>query len=515
MGDEHHRGSARTFAGRAAAALVAVSGLVGAQQYKRVHADALFDVARGRVDAALEALAAFDAKRPGDPETGFARAAARVAQGDLEGARREARAALAAGLPWERFVAGPPEWFGDALAPLADEQELGALLHGPRVGHVTESSARIWIRSASDEPPEVHVEGVESASSVDALGDRAYVIEVGGLAPDTEYEYSVGGRSGRLRTAPRNGEGTKLRLAFGGGAGYVPKHERMWTTIAGVQPQALLLLGDNVYIDRPKHPAMQRYGYYRRQSREEWRALVANVATYSIWDDHDFGTNDRHGGPAIDEPAWKRPVWELFRENWANPGYGGGAESPGCWYAFSFGDVDFVMLDGRYYRENPRSERPSMLGPAQKAWLSDTLRASSATFKVLCSPVPWDYRTKGDSKDTWNGYRAEREELFAFLHEHRIEGVVLMSADRHRSDAWLVEREEGYDLYELNSSRLTNQHTHPTMDAALFSYNAKPSFGLVEIDTTVEDPTLAYTVVNIDGEAVESLTVRRSALGYR
>ena len=59
-------------------------------------------------------------------------------------------------------------------------------------------------------------------------------------------------------------------IAFGGGAGFTPQYERMWTTIDGHNPHALLLLGDNVYIDDPTHPLTQRYCYYRRQSQPEW-----------------------------------------------------------------------------------------------------------------------------------------------------------------------------------------------------------------------------------------------------
>ena len=154
-----------------------------------------------------------------------------------------------------------------------------------------------------------------------------------------------------------------------------------------------------------------------------------------------------------------------------------------------------------------------MLGPVQRRWLLDRLADSRGTFKVLCSPVPWVFEAKGDSKDTWNGFRQERELIFGFLRENGIEGVVLMSADRHRSDLWRIEREGTYPLYEFNSSRLTNQHVHRTMPEAVFSYNAKQSFGLVDFDTTIEDPTVTYSVVTIDGEVVHTFTVRRSQLG--
>ena len=114
--------------------------------------------------------------------------------------------------------------------------------------------------------------------------------------------------------------------------------------------------------------------------------------------------------------------------------------------------------------------------------------------------------------DTWNGFKEERTEIFDFLAENKIEGVLLMSADRHRSDAWKIDRPNGYALYEFNSSRLTNNHTHKTMPAAIFSYNKKQSFGLVEFDTTVDDPSVSYTVIAIDGEKIHNLRLNRSML---
>jgi alkaline phosphatase D len=275
-----------------------------------------------------------------------------------------------------------------------------------------------------------------------------------------------------------------------------------------------LLLGDNTYIDDPESQAMQRYTYYRRQSRPEFRRLTASTPVFSIWDDHDFGTNDCWGGPLVNVPAWKREVWRTWKQNWPNPGFGGGEQLPGVWYTFSHGDVDFVMLDCRYYRTSPRAEAPSMLGPRQLKWLKQSLKQASGTFKVLCSSVPWDFRTKGDSRDTWNGYQDQREEIFQFIEQEKIEGVLLMSADRHRSDAWCIERPQAYDLYEFNSSRLTNQHVHPTMESkgAIFSYNAKQSFGVVTFDTTSSDPQATYAVINIEGDKIDELTVHRSQL---
>jgi alkaline phosphatase D len=108
----------------------------------------------------------------------------------------------------------------------------------------------------------------------------------------------------------------------------------------------------------------------------------------------------------------------------------------------------------------------------------------------------------------------ERNEIFDFLKDNKIEGVILLSADRHRSDAWRIERKDAYPLYEFESSRLTNAHVHKLMPKALFGYNEKQSFGLLNFDTKNTDPTVTYKIVNIDNEIIRSFTLKRSQLAH-
>lgn len=525
------------------------------KQYKRVHQYALDEITSDRPALAVAHLDKYAALSPKDAETRFVLGLALARLGQKDAAVAAMRKALDLGIPPSRLIAGPR----DMLGPLGESTTLRSLLtgnpnwlatlngstdldstwqplHGPMVGNVTDRTADIWFRAALagtyravvweiDKPggkPSRVVCTVKATASPKA--DYTVVISLSDLRADRCYAYSIGPENSQpaamtdaryFRTAPAPGVKSKFTLVFGGGAGFVPDNERMWNRIDDKKPNLLLLLGDNVYSDRPENPHMQRYCYYRRQSRPEFRALVAHTPVYTIWDDHDFGINDCWGGSEIEFPAWKRPVWNIFRENWVNPGYGGGKSQPGCWYAFKWGDVEFFMLDCRYYRTDPKVSNPSMLGPVQRKWLKEVLGASKATFKVICSSVPFEYRTKGKSLDTWNGFRAEREEIFGFINGKKIDGVLLMSADRHRSDLWKIERERGYAFYELNSSRLTNQHVHKTMSNAIFSYNKKQSFGLVEFDTSAADPTARYSIVTIGGETVHSFTVKRSRLCHK
>ncbi len=505
-------------------------------QYKRVHQSSLRFILRGELEKTETFLNEFLSDHSDDAETLYMLGILKGQQGEIQAAESFMRQALAVGLPEGRLIAGPREM----LKPLAETELLSALkekykrqiVHGPLVGNVTGTSASFWVRT-SDEvdieivaaDPRTHqlVSKSRRAARSRAQDDYTTVASIDGLQPNTEYEYAVwidghprfhkGQQT--FRTLARKGNPAKFSIAFGGGAGYVPENERMWDTIGTFDPHAVLLLGDNVYIDDPESVVMQQYTYHRRQSRPEWRKLAARSPVFTIWDDHDFGCNDCWGGPQIAKPFWKKDwVFPIFRQNWANPGYGGGDTQPGCWYKFHIGDVDFIMLDCRYYRTHPKKSPRSMLGPVQLKWLKDQLTNSNGTFKVICSSVPWDFRTKGDSSDTWNGYKKEHEEILGFIDRQKIEGVLLMSADRHRSDAWKISRSGGYDLYEFNSSRLTNQHIHATMEkkGAIFSFNKPQSFGLVTFDTVADDPEVTYEIVDIDGKKPHSITVKRSEL---
>ena len=508
-------------------------------QYKRVHQDILKPLLQGNAAKSETLLRAALKADPSDPETRFLETIVAAARGDKAASALAMTKALQLGLPPGRFLAGPRE----LLAPIAEEPAFQRLLathpnqlvHGPMLGHLTDSSVKVWVRTSA--PTEVRLTvtprstdgpagSVQSAAKTTAAMDYTCVVQVTGLRPSTDYTYQVRiagqkqPRGGSFKTLHRHADRGRFTLAFGGGAGYVPKHERMWDTIRSTDPDLLLLLGDNIYSDAPKLSGMQRYCYYRRQSRSEFRQLVASTAVYSIWDDHDFGTNDCHGGPLPDKPPWKKDVYRVFTQNWPNPGFGieGAA---GCFYDFQAGGCHFLMLDGRCFRENPKkSDAPSMLGQLQLAWLRGRLKAGSGIFTFLCSPVPWCFRTKNNSLDTWNGFRKERDAIFAFLTRIKLEGVILLSADRHRTDVWKLTRPavdgaEPYPLIELNSSRLTNQHVHPEMKAAEFSYNKKQSFGFLDINTAAADPTVEFKAVNIDGKVVHSRLIPRSSLRFQ
>jgi len=512
------------------------------EQYKRRPLEGMTMIEEGRPEEAVEYLREQLEDIPGDPEFFYVLAVAHGQMGEMDTAVDYARKALNAGLPPGRFRAGPHELLAplqevDVFRDLVDRRHDADYVHGPMLGTVTDAQAQFWVRTGDEASVQVVVEPEAAAGErmesdvVRAQADQDFtaVARIDGLSPNTAYTYRlrVDGREQlgewTFRTFPEEGEPAAFEIGFGACAGYTPWRERMWQRIASYNFPLFLLLGDNVYIDRPERPSLQRYCYYRRQSRPEFRTLTPETAVAAVWDDHDFGNNDSEGGPEPFEPAWKVDAWQVFQENWNNVAYGGGEERPGVWHELSIADVDIFMLDGRYYRTSEDADSPSMLGPTQKQWLFERLRASTATFKILASPVPFPEGAKPGAwpwrSDTWEGYPDEREEIFSFIEAERIDGVVLLAGDRHRADVWRIEREDGYDLHEFQNGRLTNIHTHGAVEGRarhypLYSYNETPHFGRLRVDTTGADPSITYDIINIRGETVHSTTLYHSLLTH-
>jgi alkaline phosphatase D len=391
---------------------------------------------------------------------------------------------------------------------------------GPMLGILSDSGGSVWIRTAAPAKVRLMIDGeVKGSVKTSPKNDFSATIEFKNLNPDSKYKYNIEIDGALIykekdrpsfRTYPAKGGGGNFEVCFGGGARYNHSKEHIWKTIAGRSPAAFLWLGDNIYIDDPKSRTRQRVYYYRRQLRPEFKWMVSRSAQYSIWDDHDFGANDVSGGTDINSPKWKIPVWNVFKENWINPGYGGGEENPGCWYSFSIGDVDFFMTDGRYYRDFKKEK--TMLGKVQKNWLLKSLKSSKATFKVIASGTLWTEHADKGGADSWWGVKEEREEILSVIDREKVGGVILISADRHRTDVYEIHRPKGYTIYEFETSKLTNDHTHNTKKEALFSYNKGNFFGSLSFNLDLEDPQVTFRCITIDGKEVYALPLKRSAL---
>jgi alkaline phosphatase D len=112
---------------------------------------------------------------------------------------------------------------------------------------------------------------------------------------------------------------------------------------------------------------------------------------------------------------------------------------------------DTIRYGGQDLPNPRRNSAPhTMLGPAQKQWFLEQLRASQATWKIWGNSLgTLEWRTDPQNLppdiigawpgagfgslggDDWSGYLTERAEIFDFVREQRIAGFAIVSGDRH------------------------------------------------------------------------------------
>ncbi len=262
--------------------------------------------------------------------------------------------------------------------------------------------------------------------------------------------------SRRTRTV-KNRE-KSIRIAFASCCDYRKKiGSHIWSEILGHNPDVLLLLGDNVYLPRrykPKSPAELRQQlkiqYDRLLSDPQFDSLLARMTgggliLAAIWDDHDFlgGANYARDFPSEYREAAKAQFFESFEF---------AARPPNVYRSFDVGEVKFVLLDCRSWREPPKKasgKAEDVLGAAQLEWLRRELE-HRRPYTIVCSSLSFHHHP-GPKHERWEEYPAAHAELLRLLGGRP--GVLMLSGDIHRNSA-----KDGHKLIELVSSGVSRKH---------------------------------------------------------
>jgi len=280
-------------------------------------------------------------------------------------------------------------------------------------------------------------------------------------------------------------------------------------------PDLMLWMGDNVYYREPDFystPGLVRRNALARQLRH-LQPLLASSAHYAIWDDHDYGPNNSDRSYRL-----KSESLEVFKRFWLNPSYGT-ADHPGAFTSFSYHGVDFFLMDNRTYRapNDLRDPDRDYYGEAQFQWLIDGLVGSEAPFKIVVTgnQVLNEY----SQHEGMNHYSGEQSRLLKALSHNQIEGVVIVSGDRHFTELLKVERIEPlYPLYEFTSSPLSSG-VYDSMTTELENplrvkgtlVNDTHNFGKLSFRFDPE-PVLEMSTVDRQGKLRWSRTIKASEL---
>jgi alkaline phosphatase D len=408
------------------------------------------------------------------------------------------------------------------------------IMEGPMLGATTATTALMWARAngpyavsvAYSEHPLLENSKTTPAVTPSDVTDFCVRLELTGLKPATRYFYQImvngepddftsQGPASAFVTAPPVGTKGIVRIGFGSCARYQrDRQQRIWDAVQNTSPDLFFWLGDNVYVDS-FNPLSFGEEYRRQRSVAALQPILRTASHLAIWDDHDYGLNNHDRTNPLKDVALK-----AFQNYWANPSFGL-ADTPGVFFKHAYGDVDFFFLDARTYRDPnaaPDSPTKTMLGANQFEWIKNQLRASKATFKLLISGTGWS-TAKGVGGDSWASFQTERNQLFDFIRDQNISGVVLLSGDTHVAELNCIpwSQNGGYDLYDLVSSPLAQETDYDWITRkpevrVRPPYSGDVNFGYIVIDTRTE-PRLTFNVVNAMGDyAWKSLSLTASDL---
>ncbi len=420
------------------------------------------------------------------------------------------------------------------------------LIAGPMLADVTHRGAAIWVQAQGALEVTVRATPVDRSSVLEAssstYSDGTATVRLFGMKPGMTYDYIVA-----LDGQPIDLEGETqfqtqelwqwrtdpptFTAAIGScyysndapfdrpGDGYGGPTS-IFREIDALSPDLMLWLGDNTYLREVDwwSPEGIDYRYRQARSARDLQPLLAGTAHYATWDDHDYGPNDSDRSYVLKDDAL-----DTFKRFWpsATRGIDG---VPGVFTHFQWADVDFFMLDDRYHRspnDAPDGEQ-TILGRVQLQWLLDALTSSQAPFKVIANggqilnPI--------DVFETYSAIApAERQFLLDEITRREIDGVVMLSGDRHHTELMRLERPGTYPIYEFTSSPLTAgastyalredspEYVNPlrvpgTLVAGVYN------FGTLTVEGARTDRTLTMRTYDLEGELLWEQAVRAREL---
>jgi alkaline phosphatase D len=263
--------------------------------------------------------------------------------------------------------------------------------------------------------------------------------------------------------------------------------------------------GDCVYLDsdapRARTVELARHHWHRMYSLPRLVRFHLTVPGYWEKDDHDAWCNDCW--PTMKSP-WMNPLTfeqglRIFREQvpmgertYRTVRWGKGLQ---VWF-----------VEGRDFRSpNTMPDGPdkSIWGAEQKKWLTESLKASDATFRVLVSPTPIvgpDRGNKGDNHAN-AAFRTEGDWFRGWVKDQGLRNFYVCCGDRH----WQYMSLHPTGLREFSCGAASDEHAggNPPQDKEIQPFlRVKGGYLSVNVDRRNEVPWIALRHHDVHGAVV-------------
>ncbi|MCB0754238.1 MAG: alkaline phosphatase family protein [Flavobacteriales bacterium] len=279
-----------------------------------------------------------------------------------------------------------------------------------------------------------------------------------------------------------------------------------------LQPDYSIWIGDNVYADTETDPQHIQRQLEVLENKDGYKKLRDNSKYMVTWDDHDYGLNDAGKDYVFKEESKQihRKFWRLENEI--------PSERDGIYYAKLEKQpngkvIQFIMLDGRFNRDDPGPEADA-LGENQWKFLESELKKPADLRFILCGyqvllnkPTRWE---------AWIKLGKSRERLFDLIKSTGAQNIVFVTGDQHYVEVLHSPSNVDYKTFEImaagiNKNEVPGIATNRSMKADKTIHSAP----IIEVHWTA-DPYIHFKNYDVEKDRVNSdFRFKLSEIGWK
>lgn len=399
-------------------------------------------------------------------------------------------------LPRRRFLQGL------ATAPLVmsfahAEEQVPAPLQNRRVpvlqGWTDETTSILTVlgkagwsfKAAVGSKIQVQVLKTQNITNTDQV---LYRLQITGLAINAYQQFAIYDAAAKLiETRSLKGvdlQMTSPRLAVASCSNYrkLDVQDALYSRLQEQAPDMLFFIGDIVYsnsrissvFETPEDPSTALERYVISWNTINLYQLEPLVPTLTVWDDHDYGTNN--GGASH---PYKDQMHEIFRSFYPLPDLHSRLSfAPGVGFRFRAFGMDTYFLDDRtYYVKNQ-----SQWGDAQDTWFVQDYNSSPLPAWIINGTQFFHYFFTVESVEKCAPPSLRKLQT---LLQNKKKPTALFSGDVHCSQIQEIPATVfGFKTYEITSSAIhsssAGQAMHRKDDINQLFYYGKENFLIVQ-----------------------------------
>ena len=302
-----------------------------------------------------------------------------------------------------------------------------------------------------------------------------------------------------------------FKIAFGSCA-HQDKEQPMLQKAVKLNPDLFINLGDNIYGDTRDMNVLKNK-YEKLASKTEFQELKKSTTILSVWDDHDFGENDkgRHY-------PFKKESKEIFMNFWEVPQDSERRTHEGIYGSeyVKLGDktLQIIMLDTRTFRDDLLKNEPknsaykndyvpytkkdsTILGKKQWKWLENEL-SKKADIRIIASSLQFGHEYNG--YESWTNMPHEQTKFVKLIKKTKANGVIFISGDVHWGEISKMNTKNTYPLYDVTSSGITQTWTSTESNKnRIGDVIIQNNIGLIEIFYKDKEPVIKLNLFDKNG----------------